>query len=1294
MNNFSKKEIVILLTLVLFSLFLFGINKALAFTKPCLGWATNGSCFCQYGVSCTARNCTVGLCPPLSNSTVSWGCTQARTQTCTSQMNENNCTDIGVCGCTISGGNCTYTCLGGFTDNGTACVASCTCGSWVDGSCGAGGCSAVQRQQTRTCSPGGCSSESQCVADASCCTCGSWTNGACGAGGCLATQRQQTRTCSPGGCSSESQCVADASCTVPDFFLNCSGNVSPSGCSCNYNIVTKKCSPSSCISATGACPPKNHAGVVPPVWSCTQAADVVSPGCTSINDPDLCDASTCSCKITGGTCNYTCDTGWTDCNTPGDGCECNKGAGYICSGTSCIIPPTLYSLTVNKVGSGANFGTVKSTPVGIDCGSTCSYSFDQSTSVTLTPYADGVNSKFVSWSGACTGSGSCVVSMTGPKTVTATFVNFDFNLTSNPTSDWIVPSETSVEVTVTAVKTMNNTKEVTFTVSIPPAATYASVIWLNPPLPQPHSCTPNPSCSVTFRIITGSNTPESSPLYPLGYPISITGSDGTITHSEPIFYLETEHFEYQIIGSQFNPYYGMFQGDTAGFINTIRVFQTSGPPGKNIVVSVQDAPDGVVLTPDPDHLTSCYLGSCPTLPDFKIRHTVSINAETGTDLKAIYKVTVPGVLSEGRCEGSGYICSQGSGYTSLIQELEVYAKWDLVEADPVPSLIRVPPGGTASTTINATLITGGPGAVNWTHDTSDLPPGVSVSINSPSSCSKDIKDLYCPINISITIPSDFVLKSSRQTYNLGVKAQLPGGQIRADGVRRDYDYDSAVFSIELANNFTISVEPGPTDDNIVLAPGSGIYPSEKPIFKLANVPPSTVEFCANLTILGAHSDPGNIYNDHIVTYEWGGTPIIYPPNPSDFHPVTYSVCTPGGGFEIYAEGIIPPGYYNINFVATKTDGDTLTKTYDYRLKIDQFDFSVDSTSTLTPRRETENWSYQVPVTIKAAPGNSTALDVGLEFDAPDLPSGVTLSWETNNTCSSEEMESGECTRYLQALVEPGIGTGNIPVTITATSKNYSRAGIINLNIYQIGDAPEAKMSCYASNEYCQDCFCDDTDTSTWVTYNGASVQFEVKNTTIAGNITESKWNIFEGGTTDPVVPPWRFRGDSAKNSITIPVSVPRLDPGTYTISLQVWDGNTLDNTVTHDITVERDVTADFLCSTDKTDDKIWSPCENIPTISSGSKVFFRDSPENPGEKYSKPSEGAQITRWVWEKKVGNDWEIFSSGSNYNPSTTLTGTFFGYDIRLSVQDSNLREASMLHRVSSVIPLPKWQEIPPF
>ena len=77
-----------------------------------------------------------------------------------------------------------------------------------------------------------------------------------------------------------------------------------------------------------------------------------------------------------------------------------------------------FKLTVTKTGTGS--GKITSSPTGIDCGSTCSAEFEEGTEVTLTQEA-AKGSKFTGWSGACSGTGSCKVTMSEAKSVTAAF---------------------------------------------------------------------------------------------------------------------------------------------------------------------------------------------------------------------------------------------------------------------------------------------------------------------------------------------------------------------------------------------------------------------------------------------------------------------------------------------------------------------------------------------------------------------------------------------------------------------------------------------------------------------------------------------------------------------------------------------------------------------------------------------------------------------------------------------------------------------------------------------------------
>jgi hypothetical protein len=127
-----------------------------------------------------------------------------------------------------------------------------------------------------------------------------------------------------------------------------------------------------------------------------------------------------------------------------------------CSGTSPTCTVTMnaslsvgatfsrqqFTLTVSK--SGAGGGTVTSAPAGIACGATCAAAFDAGASVSLGTLADG-GSVFAGWSGACSGTGGCSVTMDAAKSVAAAFAPGD---TTAPTAVLDGPSSVTLGGTV------------------------------------------------------------------------------------------------------------------------------------------------------------------------------------------------------------------------------------------------------------------------------------------------------------------------------------------------------------------------------------------------------------------------------------------------------------------------------------------------------------------------------------------------------------------------------------------------------------------------------------------------------------------------------------------------------------------------------------------------------------------------------------------------------------------------------------------------------------------------------
>ena len=144
--------------------------------------------------------------------------------------------------------------------------------------------------------------------------------------------------------------------------------------------------------------------------------------------------STCAAKFAPGTSikltaaaksgsNFAAWSG--GCSGTSTTCTISLKAATSVTATFNTIAPI--QLTVNSVGTGA--GTVTSTPVGLDCPGSCTANFPKGTAVVLTPTPEAGNT-FAGWSGLCTGTGTCKLTLQASSTVTPTFEVGTANLTS------------------------------------------------------------------------------------------------------------------------------------------------------------------------------------------------------------------------------------------------------------------------------------------------------------------------------------------------------------------------------------------------------------------------------------------------------------------------------------------------------------------------------------------------------------------------------------------------------------------------------------------------------------------------------------------------------------------------------------------------------------------------------------------------------------------------------------------------------------------------------------------------
>lgn len=106
-------------------------------------------------------------------------------------------------------------------------------------------------------------------------------------------------------------------------------------------------------------------------------------------------------------------------------CSGSGACNLSINGNKTVIARFGYLLTVNKTGAGTGTVTASAvpggTPNGLNCGPTCSFVYNPGAVVTLTATASG-GSTFMGWSGeGCSGTGSCVVTMSQARNVTAVF---------------------------------------------------------------------------------------------------------------------------------------------------------------------------------------------------------------------------------------------------------------------------------------------------------------------------------------------------------------------------------------------------------------------------------------------------------------------------------------------------------------------------------------------------------------------------------------------------------------------------------------------------------------------------------------------------------------------------------------------------------------------------------------------------------------------------------------------------------------------------------------------------------
>jgi hypothetical protein len=218
----------------------------------------------------------------------------------------------------------------------------------------------------------------------------------------------------------------------------------------------------------------------------------------------------------GGTSTFT---GWSGACSGTGACTVTMGSA---NSVTAIFDVVQNGLNVAKTGTGG--GTVTSSPSGINCGSTCAANFTTGAVVTLTA-APGGTSTFTGWSGACSGTGTCTVTMDAAKSVAANFnvIQYSLGVSKTGTGGGTVTSSPS-GINCGSTCAANFTTGAVVTLTAAPSGTSTFTGWSG-------ACSGTGTCIVTMSASNSVTANFNVVQYSLG--VSKTGTGGGTVSSSP-----------------------------------------------------------------------------------------------------------------------------------------------------------------------------------------------------------------------------------------------------------------------------------------------------------------------------------------------------------------------------------------------------------------------------------------------------------------------------------------------------------------------------------------------------------------------------------------------------------------------------------------------------------------------------------------------------------------------------------------------------------------------------------------